>query len=267
MNSSGQQPADDAVQVPASNGWPLVAAFGLTLVFAGLLTHVMVSILGAVSMCAGLIGWFREVLPQETHESVAVEKEGLVPSPPRPTVRHLEVGEFDHRARLPLEIYPYSAGVRGGLVGGAAMAALAILYGIIGHKSIWYPHQSSRRGRFGKHLGDELRPTSRVQYDRAGARNPYSCRHVRSGWLAVRRRLTHVPASPGVAGRNSCTIVLVRNVVRRDWGLSIRHCKRGLIGDGSWLHSLRSVLSRASSWPDMNELPRCNICRSPCVPA
>jgi len=139
MNSSGQEPADDTIQVPASNGWPLVAAFGLTLVFAGLLTHFMVSILGAVSLCAGLIGWFREVLPQEAHESVAVEKEGLVLTPPRPTVLHLEVGEFGHRARLPLEIYPYSAGVRGGLVGGVAMAVLAILYGIIGHRSIWYP--------------------------------------------------------------------------------------------------------------------------------
>src|SRR5206468_2377899 len=40
---------------------------------------------------------------------------------------------------LPLEIYPYSAGVRGGLVGGAAMAMLAVLYGLIGHQSIWYP--------------------------------------------------------------------------------------------------------------------------------
>src|SRR6185369_6379334 len=28
---------------------------------------------------------------------------------------------------------------RGGLAGGAAMAVLALLYGLIGHKSIWYP--------------------------------------------------------------------------------------------------------------------------------
>jgi len=54
-------------------------------------------------------------------------------------VRHLEVGELDHRARLPLEIYPFSAGVRGGLAGGGAMALLAVLYGLIGHHSIWYP--------------------------------------------------------------------------------------------------------------------------------
>jgi len=138
MNSSGQQ-SEDAIQVPMSNGWPLVAAFGLTLVFAGLLTHVMISILGAVSLFAGLIGWFREVLPQEAHESVAVVKEGLVPTTAGPKVRHLEVGERGHRARWPLEIYPYSAGVRGGLAGGAAMAVVAILYGIIGHRSIWYP--------------------------------------------------------------------------------------------------------------------------------
>ena len=52
---------------------------------------------------------------------------------------NLEVGEKGHRARLPLEIYPYSAGIRGGLVGGAAMALLAILYGVIGHGSVWYP--------------------------------------------------------------------------------------------------------------------------------
>jgi hypothetical protein len=54
-------------------------------------------------------------------------------------VRHLEVGELGHRARLPLETYPYLAGVRGGLVGGAAMAVLAILYGLIAHGSVWYP--------------------------------------------------------------------------------------------------------------------------------
>src|SRR5580704_6797374 len=139
MNSSAQQPAQDTIQIPSSNGWPLVAAFGVTLAFAGLLTHVMVSILGALSLSAGLIGWFRDVLPQEAHAPVAVEKEGPVLTTPVPTVRHLEVGKFGHRARLPLEIYPYSAGVRGGLVGGVAMAVLAILYGIIGHRSIWYP--------------------------------------------------------------------------------------------------------------------------------
>src|SRR5262249_19782707 len=68
-----------------------------------------------------------------------LEKEEVIPARPGAKVRHLEIGEFGHRARLPLKIYPYSAGIRGGLVGGAAMGILAILYGLIGHKSIWYP--------------------------------------------------------------------------------------------------------------------------------
>ena len=84
MNSNTQQSTDDAFQVPASGGGPLVAAFGLTLVFAGLLTHEMVSILGLLAMCSGLIGWFREVLPHEAHVPVAIEKEELLPAVPRP---------------------------------------------------------------------------------------------------------------------------------------------------------------------------------------
>jgi len=139
MNSNDQETAGDLIQIPAATGWPLVAAFGLTLVFAGLLTHVMVSTLGVVTLCMGLVGWFRQVLPREAHETVAVEGQQVALPSRGPKVRRLEIGELGHRARLPLEIYPYSAGVRGGLVGGVAMAMLAILYGLIGHGSIWYP--------------------------------------------------------------------------------------------------------------------------------
>jgi hypothetical protein len=128
-----------AVQMPASHGWPLVAAFGVTMLSAGLLTHWMVSVLGAVCLVSGLVGWFREVLPHEAHEPVRIEPGPAAAVTPSRGVRHLQVGEMGHRARLPLEIYPYSAGIWGGLVGGAAMALTAILYGIVGHHSIWYP--------------------------------------------------------------------------------------------------------------------------------
>src|ERR1700674_5522703 len=43
------------------------------------------------------------------------------------------------RAYLPLEIYPISAGVKGGLAGSVAMAVVAMLYGLISQHSIWYP--------------------------------------------------------------------------------------------------------------------------------
>ena len=43
------------------------------------------------------------------------------------------------RAWLPLEIYPISAGVKGGLAGSVAMAVLAAAYGLLSGNGIWYP--------------------------------------------------------------------------------------------------------------------------------
>jgi hypothetical protein len=43
------------------------------------------------------------------------------------------------RAWLPLETYPISAGLKGGLAGGVAMAVLACTYGLLKAGSIWYP--------------------------------------------------------------------------------------------------------------------------------
>jgi hypothetical protein len=41
--------------------------------------------------------------------------------------------------RIPVEVQPISAGVRGGIVGGAAMAVVALAYGVVFHHSLWYP--------------------------------------------------------------------------------------------------------------------------------
>src|SRR5215467_10798038 len=109
MNSEQQPAAPRTIPMPAPTGWPMTAAFGLTLVFAGLLTHVLVSLLGAATLIMGLVGWFHAVLPQPAQEMVPVEPERVVVVKPSPDVRHLQVGEQGHRARLPLKIYPYSA--------------------------------------------------------------------------------------------------------------------------------------------------------------
>jgi hypothetical protein len=139
MDSQSLPTTANVIQVPAPTGWPMTAAFGFTLIFAGLLTHPLVSVFGAVALVMGLVGWFRAVLPEEAHETVPVERETGVERKPGPEVRHLQVGEEGHRTRLPLQVYPYTAGIRGGLAGGAAMAVLALVYGLLGHKSIWYP--------------------------------------------------------------------------------------------------------------------------------
>ena len=60
------------IELPAPTAWPIILAFGLTLVFAGLVTSPSVSILGAIFSLAGCVGWFRDVLPHEKHESVPI---------------------------------------------------------------------------------------------------------------------------------------------------------------------------------------------------
>src|SRR5580700_1528814 len=140
-----EQPAEAlepprTIALPAPTAWPVVLAFGISLVFAGLVTSASVSILGAIFAFAGGVGWFRDVLPHEKHESVPVA--GLVPvvATSRPQVARVDwMTEELHRARLPLEIYPISAGVKGGLAGSVAMAILAELYGILSGHGIWYP--------------------------------------------------------------------------------------------------------------------------------
>jgi hypothetical protein len=131
--------APSEIEVPASTAWPLVLAFGFTLVCAGLLTSASVSVLGAVLTIAGCVGWFREVFPHEHEEVVPVVPEDVSVATERRVVERLSVAPEQVRAWLPLETYPISAGVKGGLAGSVAMAVLASLYGLLKTGSIWYP--------------------------------------------------------------------------------------------------------------------------------
>jgi len=139
-HADAQQRTTDTVELPAPTAWPIVLAFGVMLVAAGMVTNAAVSVLGAILAVCGYIGWFRDVLPHEKMESVPVANIPQRVSTSRPHVESVEFMHRDlHRARLPLEIYPVSAGVKGGLAGGVAMAVLAMLYGIVSGHGIWYP--------------------------------------------------------------------------------------------------------------------------------
>jgi hypothetical protein len=129
-----------AVELPAPTAWPIVLAFGATLLFAGLLTSVDLSIAGGVLMVVGSVGWFHDVLPHERHEMVPVEAEAEAAQivTARPEVTRAAAPEV-HRLRIPVEIYPVTAGIKGGLAGSVAMAVLAATYGVLSHGSIWYP--------------------------------------------------------------------------------------------------------------------------------
>jgi hypothetical protein len=126
------------IEVPASTAWPFVLAFGCSLLFAGLVTSVSVSLLGAVLSLAGSIGWFREVFPHEHEETVPVVAEEIRVTTERRLVERVPVPAYQ-RAWLPVHTYPVSAGVKGGLAGSVAMAVLACAYGVLKAGSIWYP--------------------------------------------------------------------------------------------------------------------------------
>jgi hypothetical protein len=127
----------EAVQLPAPTAWPIVLAFGATLLFAGLLTSADVTVVGAVLIVVASVGWFREVLPHERHEMAPVEAEEATIGTARTEVTH--PAQEMPRLRIPVEIYPVTAGIKGGLAGSVAMGVLAIAYGILSHGSIWYP--------------------------------------------------------------------------------------------------------------------------------
>lgn len=128
-----------AIEMPSQTAWPLVLALGFALLFAGLLTSLSVSALGAVLTVAGSVGWFREVFPHEHEEFVPVVPEQVSLTTERRSVERIPLAEELVRAWLPIETYPVSAGVKGGLAGGVAMAVLACTYGLLKTGSIWYP--------------------------------------------------------------------------------------------------------------------------------
>src|SRR5580704_454550 len=128
----------DNIEMPAPTAWPLVLAFGLTLIAAGMVTAGSVSILGALLTVVGTVGWFRQVLPVESHEVIPVVEQEFVIETSRETVERIAGLQEIPRAWLPLETYPISAGVKGGLAGSAVMAILAAVYGLVSGNGIWY---------------------------------------------------------------------------------------------------------------------------------
>jgi hypothetical protein len=134
--------AGEGIALPTPTAWPMLFALGLSMLFAGLVTHAIVSGVGAVLFVLSAVGWWFEVLPHERHERVALQPDAERPAPIEPrtaAVEHLRAGQGRHRLRLPLEIQPYSSGLRGGAAGAVAMAVVAMTYGVIAQASMWYP--------------------------------------------------------------------------------------------------------------------------------
>src|SRR5271154_603703 len=137
LNESPRAPGE--IEVPAPTAWPFILALGAALLFAGLVTSMSVSCLGALLAMAGCVGWFREVFPREHEEVVSALPEDVRLTTDRRVVERIPVLPDQLRAWLPVHTYPVSAGVKGGIAGSGAMAVLACAYGVLKVGSIWYP--------------------------------------------------------------------------------------------------------------------------------
>jgi uncharacterized membrane protein len=138
MDEHGSSPiSEEVVQLPSPTAWPLVLALGLMFAFAGLVTNMGISVLGAMLIVAGCVGWFGQVWPHAQHVPIPVKVQKFEFTSIRTKVARIEVDE-SHRARLPVHTPSVMAGVKGGIAGGAAMIVPALLYGLIAYHSIWY---------------------------------------------------------------------------------------------------------------------------------
>jgi hypothetical protein len=126
------------VHLPSPTAWPIILAFGVTLGVAGLVTNLVITVFGIIFVISGCVGWFRQVLPHESLETVSVHVHPEAIATTHEHVEHIWVSEL-HRVHLPVETYPVSAGIKGGIAGGIAMVVPALIYGLIAQHSIWYP--------------------------------------------------------------------------------------------------------------------------------
>ena len=139
MPEQSERERTKTIEVPAPTAWPFVTAFGLALLFAGLVTSLAVSFVGTVVILSGAIGWFREVFPISKVEFVQMEAPAPIVARSARRVDHLLPGAEGHRVYIPVEVHPYSAGLLGGIFGGVGMAIIACTYGLIAQGSLWYP--------------------------------------------------------------------------------------------------------------------------------
>lgn len=140
--SSDPDSQPNGVELPTPTAWPIVCAFGLSLVFFGLVTSLVISFVGFLLGLVAAIGWGLDVFPHPKHETVPLQPLDQRPPPVQSAgraVQILEPGRVPNRARIPMEVHPYVAGIVGGLAGAVVMAFLACLYGVFFYQSIWYP--------------------------------------------------------------------------------------------------------------------------------
>ena len=93
-------------------------------------------------LVSGLGLWVAQLLPGRGHFHEPLVEPSRRPRPVTAragTVEHLRSGMPGYRLRMPAEVHPISAGIKGGIVGGLVMPVPALTYGLLSGHGLWYP--------------------------------------------------------------------------------------------------------------------------------
>jgi len=147
MHKEDEHDESSVIQLPLPTVWPMVLALGVSLVLAGMVTHLVVALLGSLLALCASVGWFFQVLPREQHEGVPVQTEMVQIVSSRTLANRLPVSEM-HRKILPVETFQLATGIKGGIAGGIAMTVPAAIFSMLRYHSIWYAMNLLAAGGF-----------------------------------------------------------------------------------------------------------------------
>jgi hypothetical protein len=137
----------EIVDLPSPTVYPMVLALGISLICAGMVTSIVIGLLGLVLSLWGSVGWFFQVLPHEQHVEVVVQTERVRVVSSRTVAERLPTSEM-HRKILPIETFHITTGIKGGIAGGLAMVVPATLFSLLKYHSIWYAMNLLAAGGF-----------------------------------------------------------------------------------------------------------------------
>jgi hypothetical protein len=152
MHEHTKQSEVGIVQLPSPTAMPMILAFGVALILTGMVTNIVIGLLGLLLSLWGGIGWFFQVIPDEKHVDVPVLTEEVHILSSRKLMERLPTSDM-HRKILPIETFRLSTGIKGGIAGGFAMVIPAAIFGLLRYHSIWYPANLLAAGGFVQWIG------------------------------------------------------------------------------------------------------------------
>jgi hypothetical protein len=138
-----ETPAEPALlSMPRPTVAPVVVALGLVVLALGMVTSPAFLVVGALFLVLGLCIWVGQLLPGRGHFHERLVEPSRRPKPVQGlpgAVQHLRSGMPGYRLRLPTEVHPISAGLKGGVIGGLVMTLPALTWGMLSGHGLWYP--------------------------------------------------------------------------------------------------------------------------------